>query len=780
MSLTASQISDILFKKLNHKAITQFGRFYGNGEEPISTYTNVKLSDIWTDYIPTTNPFDNNSSHGQIIGNVQYFNAQLINIIGTSAFSHPELKDIIAFNYGNGYAYSLKASDNSTAIPPGQNDWYLDNEAGVLIFMAGDTESTSDSGLLPQGVTTSSGPYFKCIKYIGKKGSDTGWGGGVAGTSGGSNINSTNDVPEGDNLYFTISRARTSISSNISGITYDNSNGIFSLDNGKVIPDLIDIQNGSIAYSWGNHTTSGYFNDITQIKVSNLSNTKFISNGQDINTIIELYDSIFNKLAPAKPPLFSIGSLYLNNSPISNVYNSGDGSLVNYVYSNLNTRGISLVSFSFTQTQDYTIDNATAHKFYATGDPIQGGSTDSLTVTMNCNSNSTTITPFVVGLNSTNQNNVNLSTTYGDYYSIAGKTQFWASFYLPTIYFNTFDVGAVSSSGTYTVNITHKDVPSSGGETKSFNFYVEDGTVPVISSELLLSNQAMTHFVSGVPTLITNETFAVSFSIDNGIKNFYPLVIGDSTVSLTSNQYNNLSGQQIAGTYNYVATHTITGGYTESITGSINGYDIFGGISSTLSTLNNYRIYTVSYIKAQTDSTSTTMKRYISPISSNVFESFSSNVYDLTAHQNSLIDSTYIYQLQLLNGVYQYPNTDYTVYGGANYTSLSGFRYCDFKLRPITNQSNLDLTFYGSTGITNVGQTNLKLYIKIEGVTGWLDANANLNSGTPLNDGDAAVIFDSDSSRTRRISFATCSGNVLLRVGTNSTSVTFTNFDHNK
>lgn len=48
-------------------------------------------------------------------------------------------------------------------------------------------------------------------------------------------LTSTN-ILEGNNLYFTTSRSRNSISETIDGITYNSSTGVFSLDSGRVIP----------------------------------------------------------------------------------------------------------------------------------------------------------------------------------------------------------------------------------------------------------------------------------------------------------------------------------------------------------------------------------------------------------------------------------------------------------------------------------------------------------------------------------------------------------------
>jgi hypothetical protein len=176
MALNANQIADILFKKVAAgKATTEFGRFYGNGEEPYSGRSFVDLSQIWvqSDLIPSV---------AAEVANVVFKinNIQLTNIPGSSSFTHALLKNVIPFNYGDGssYAYVLRRNDGTTIIPPGVNDWYLDTETGVLTFFSGDTSTPNAPGTLPTGVTTSSGPYITCYTYIGKTALDTGLSGG--------------------------------------------------------------------------------------------------------------------------------------------------------------------------------------------------------------------------------------------------------------------------------------------------------------------------------------------------------------------------------------------------------------------------------------------------------------------------------------------------------------------------------------------------------------------------------------------------------------------------
>lgn len=175
MALSANQITDILFKKIAAgKATTEFGRFYGNGEEPYSGRSFVDLSQIWvqSNLIPSVA-----SEVTNVV--VRINNIQLTNIPGSASFTHTSLKNVIPFNYGDGtsYAYTLRRNDGTTVIPPGVNDWYLDTETGVLTFFLGDTGTPGIPGTLPTGVSTASGPYITCYKYVGKTALDTGFGG---------------------------------------------------------------------------------------------------------------------------------------------------------------------------------------------------------------------------------------------------------------------------------------------------------------------------------------------------------------------------------------------------------------------------------------------------------------------------------------------------------------------------------------------------------------------------------------------------------------------------
>src|SRR6266403_1697336 len=310
-------------------------------------------------------------------------------------------------------------------------------------------------------------------------------------------------------------------------------------------------------------------------------------------------------------------------------------------------------------------------------------------------------------------------------------------------------------------------------------YRIESASTPTASINSVTIPSMSGQKVSGVPTLNNGQIISISANISNGIKYYYPSIIASSTVTSASTLSVTISGSQTPNsTYNYVRNHTISGSVTvESITSSVTPNDIFGSGSAILSTDTSKRIDTVGVAKITTD----TSIRKLSPVTGGQYETIS-GTYGLVQHDNTLnsVSDAYSYQLQVYGNNYRYPSGNFTAFGGPNYTSLTqnSWRYSDFSVTSISNKTNIDLTIVGATGITvnPYGTANFRLYVKIEGVTGWLDANAAWAAGTPISDGDASVdVGNSTSATVRRITFgANRTGNISVRVGINSGSaITF-------
>lgn len=136
--------------------------------------------------------------------------------------------------------------------------------------------------------------------------------------------------------------------------------------------------------------------------------------------------------------------------------------------------------------------------------------------------------------------------------------------------------------------------------------------------------------------------------------------------------------------------------------------------------------------------------------------------------------------LQVSNGKHIYPSTDYsTLYpnNGPDYSNITGYRYSVFSLGNITNASSVSFTINGATGFNSVIESNVRIYVKVEGATDWLDANAAYSSGVPSSNGDAALDFGASSATSKRVTFGatTRTGTVYVRIGLNTNSTkTFT------
>ncbi len=157
MTMNANQLSGLLFKKVaagKSDAAPEKPFF----EEGINARSFVAQDQIWAEshLIPLVAP----TLSSGVVDAVT--DLELEPVPGASgAFAHPDLKDVIPFNWGDGLSYNYTIKDaTGKIIPFGMNDWFLDTEVGVLTFFGG---APAD---MP--------PKISCWKYVGRKG-----GGGV-------------------------------------------------------------------------------------------------------------------------------------------------------------------------------------------------------------------------------------------------------------------------------------------------------------------------------------------------------------------------------------------------------------------------------------------------------------------------------------------------------------------------------------------------------------------------------------------------------------------------
>ena len=365
---------------------------------------------------------------------------------------------------------------------------------------------------------------------------------------------------------------------------------------------------------------------------------------------------------------------------------------------------------------------------------------------------------------STTDNTGILRYTVADPYAgVSGQAGFWTG---------VTDLSGVSfTSGSITAGTTARNLyfehPTGIGKTGT-TFYVDNVTAntPSVTTLVMGTLPTMTRFVSGVPSLATSATFPItSFSIPNACTYFYapsPIwslsnvagitaITGDITNTLASVGDTGLVGAQ---------TVTIANTYTTSIGFTIqakNRSNTLAGATTGV-TYNNFRY-----------DGSSESSRLVSGAGT-----YPAGGWGGTWGTNSgtsLVTNTE--ELQMLNGSYIYPSADYTIYGGPNYTGLSGIRWATFNLGTFSSNNAFTLNIVGSTNITSVGQANLYIEVIISGATTyWADGNAAFSSGTfpgVGSNGIAAVSMGylGSSAILRRIVFGTptYSGAIIVRIG---------------
>lgn len=514
------------------------------------------------------------------------------------------------------------------------------------------------------------------------------------------------------------------------------------------------------------------------------SNIPNVLQGDDLELAIDKIVSVLDKLAPGLPPFLNqltltetisggttiatTGFLTTDGTSKTNIHKFANGSTITWTTTGI-FNGVTTRDGHFRDGDSTTAKLRITHNYNST--VKQAVISNINAIAINGTATASDATNYLVKVDITEKK---------DYYSSDAAAATKSNFY------NSIK-GAITATLATTTNasdILERTVLIEYSENGYFTdtlsltstYRIESSTAPTasISASTIPS---MTNYVSGVPTLINTQTLTINGSVSNGIKYYYPSIIGASTATSTTALNNTLSGIQTTNsTYTYTKVHTISGSITsESVTSTITPYDIFAAGTLVSTTDNTKRIDTIGIAKITSDATT----RKLSPI--NQYDAISATAYSVALHTNTLNGTdAYSYQLQVYGNNYRYPSANFSAFGGPNYTTLTqnSWRYADFSVTSISNRTNVDLTIVGASGIAAIyGTANFRLYIKVEGSTGWLDANAAWTSGTPSVDGAAAVdVGNSISATVRRITFGTTrTGNISVRVGINTgSSITFT------
>jgi hypothetical protein len=356
----------------------------------------------------------------------------------------------------------------------------------------------------------------------------------------------------------------------------------------------------------------------------------------------------------------------------------------------------------------------------------------------------------------------------------AGKVGFWTGI---TSFALAESLPSITpSSSQRTLQLFHPGTDS----PETFNYYI-DNPQNVTVGTITATVPTMTGTISGVPTLTTAQSVTnISFTINNVASYFWAntyvweinsgLIAGSNgdpdVIPSFFGETGNVTGK--SGQVQSGQFSNLSFSFTTKARNSIGFFS-----SNTTYTSNVHRVDTISNESVRRTSGS---------------GNYPSTGYNGTYDSLQSLVGSYGEELQLLAGNYVYPSTNYTAFGGPNYSGASGLRWATFNLGSITGRAAFTLTINGLSGISSkTGNANFFLEVKVDGSvpSKWVDGDAaNPGSGNPgggLSDGDPAALesYSGTSASVRRITFGSLpkTGNVVVRIGWNNTlgtSVQFT------
>lgn len=480
--------------------------------------------------------------------------------------------------------------------------------------------------------------------------------------------------------------------------------------------------------SWDNSTSDGL-----------LSFTNDTLIGYAINDI----NSILAKLAPTPSPNLSTRTLSI--SSLYSAAEQGSGTVRTNVTDN--TQPVASVSGIFSDA-----DSGTLTAFY---DSVSAGSriltTSSDTGTYGA-----------------------LTITYDDdpYSGQTGKSGFYKS--LNATVRVTSPISASNVQHTY--GLSH----SLTGSVPNLAFYIDSPLSSSIMSNNFTLPASTTRYISGVPSLASGQQISVNYVVQNAVGYYY-----------NSTRIGVLGGSYTSSVNSPQPYPVPTNGQTVSFTGqtvTVNN-SVFGALTMTVTPYNSKgtsgAVQTIS-TNAYVDTVSVETIRRTSSTGQYPTSGYGST-YDSTKSIKS--DAGYTEELQLVNGLFQYPVTNYSTYTtptvGPDYsvgmTTSSGYRWVTFNVGTITSKSTIDFTFTSPQNFTGTVITSgMLIYLKCEGVTGWINGNAAYSASipSPSVDGDPAMVYANSTTTVKRITFGATprTGQLYLRVGLpTSSNIRFAN-----
>jgi hypothetical protein len=281
------------------------------------------------------------------------------------------------------------------------------------------------------------------------------------------------------------------------------------------------------------------------------------------------------------------------------------------------------------------------------------------------------------------------------------------------------------------------------------------------------STPTFSKHVSGVPVLNTGDLLSVSYTVNGAVGNFYNAtrvariessVANTVDIAPATSPYSSGDPIQVN-----LQVPIKSNSFAVNASFKLLGYNS-KGISASLDHFSNLRVDSISNESQRLKSGAGQF-----PTKGSTSAQFG-DPFDST--ESLMLNE----ELLMEGGVYKFPQpVNYSSFGGPDYSLINGGSYSNFRwvtlnLGTLSQASGMSLTFQNAANFgSGVINSALKIYVKVDGSTGWLDASTAYQGGgvSPADDGDAALVVSSSSTTIKRITFGPTvrSGIVYARIG---------------
>ena len=314
---------------------------------------------------------------------------------------------------------------------------------------------------------------------------------------------------------------------------------------------------------------------------------------------------------------------------------------------------------------------------------------------------------------------------------------------------------------TYAVHVAYLEHTITG-TTGLLYFHCDNPQTTYINTVSAILPVTLTRYISGVPSLLAGDNILLNYNILNAVRKHYVDNISYlSGTEITPIDYS-VSSIPTEGSVVSMTNKSVTlldNVYSENVIISIQGRNS----KSILGVIYNYT--TNSRIDTISDETTRVLAGS---------GEFPVAGYGGIYNSNLSLKTIYTEELQLLNGLYQRPTLNFSSnlpVAGPDYSSGMGtdYRYILFESETLVDTTSFTLEILNTEGTwSGIETTGIRIYIKVEGITGWLNGNLSYSGvGNPINDNDAAMVYSESTETIKQITFGsiTRSGLLYIRIG---------------